>query len=161
MIEDAPLIGYRCWRVDAHGMLLPQIRLLQHGDPWAAGTASATCMRIQRGAVDDRGEPLAHEAPCWGCLCGIYALHEFPQAQVYQPNLVRGVVKAWGRVIEHERGFRAQYARVIAMEERSHRPGALERLVADRYDVPDLPADLLASYASWHGTIIDEGRRAA
>lgn len=45
------------------------------------------------------------KAPAQGCDCGIYALKDFCGV-----GLVFGQVSLWGRVIEGERGYRAQYA---------------------------------------------------
>lgn len=45
------------------------------------------------------------EAPAIGCSCGIYALKEQPDR-----SKVFGQVNLWGRVVEGELGWRAQYA---------------------------------------------------
>jgi hypothetical protein len=50
-----------------------------------------------------------HEAPQYDCQCGFYATKE-PDEQWATYSVVYGKVALWGRVIEHERGYRAQYA---------------------------------------------------
>ena len=58
-----------------------------------------------------------HDAPVAGCTCGIYAMKS-EHVQVLQGNppgfqetyIARGRVALWGRVIEHEFGYRAEFA---------------------------------------------------
>jgi hypothetical protein len=55
-----------------------------------------------------------HSAPNPNCTCGIYAAHLLADALRYgtdNPCLV--LVQGWGRVIEHETGWRAQYAKIV------------------------------------------------
>lgn len=63
--------------------------------PWADET---------RGKHDD-------PAPSMGCTCGIYAQNHDIELSL-DPRVVQivGAVSLWGRVIEHDKGFRAQYA---------------------------------------------------
>jgi hypothetical protein len=53
-----------------------------------------------------------HEAPQLGCSCGIYAFSQpyLVKEQGYYRQDLLGEVSLWGKVIEHERGYRAQYA---------------------------------------------------
>lgn len=56
---------------------------------------------------------LRHPAPTQGCTCGIYA-HKTRAAAIQHAagvaTAVVGEVAIWGRIIEHQRGYRAQYA---------------------------------------------------
>ena len=59
-----------------------------------------------------------HCVPCHGCSCGVYALkgeeqlllHPISAGNVLGPVRISGTVALWGKVIEHEHGYRAQYA---------------------------------------------------
>jgi hypothetical protein len=64
---------------------------------------------------------------------------------------------AWGRVVECERGFRAEYARPVALLDCENPFDRRERkraaVAAEHYNVPLLPRDELIAYASWHGQL--------
>jgi len=127
-----PLQGYRCWRVDREGGQ-PILRSLYHSTAWpAAGPLQASCEAathrltawvrhvLSRGAV-------GHAAPTWGCECGIYGCSrlddaaaiergsQLPRGPLGDPCQVVGVVFLWGRVIQHEHGYRAEYARPLKL----------------------------------------------
>lgn len=56
-----------------------------------------------------------HRGPSPGCWCGLYAVK--PEAhrllmEVWCLDFAVGVVSLYGRVIEHQHGWRAQYARI-------------------------------------------------
>lgn len=58
--------------------------------------------------------------PTLNCTCGIYAgslLSEVRQVSYARSHLhlAFGIVQGWGRVVEHERGWRAEYARPVAL----------------------------------------------
>ncbi|MGH8933232.1 MAG: hypothetical protein ACRDZO_22015 [Egibacteraceae bacterium] len=60
------------------------------------------------------------ECPALNCTCGIYAgtlLAEVRQVSYARSHLhlAFGIVQGWGRVVEHERGWRAEYARPVAL----------------------------------------------
>jgi hypothetical protein len=50
-----------------------------------------------------------HEAPQYDCQCGFYATKE-PDEHWATYSAAYGKVALWGRIVEHERGYRAQYA---------------------------------------------------
>jgi hypothetical protein len=111
------LFGVRWWQIrsDERG------RLRLHGcfgsSPWLAEGKStwAVCAAANRRS--------RHEAPVGPCTCGLYALH--PWAIEGSPHwrtpggeeelIAAGVIEAWGRVHVHGEGFRAQYARPVAL----------------------------------------------
>ena len=105
-----------------------------------------------------------HEAPHAACGCGYYAYYALPE----KPDLpaaetVWGAVVAWGRVVECEWGFRAQYARPVALLDC---PNPLDRgggrrvaLAAESYGIPVLDRDELTAYAAWHGEVCGEAPR--
>ena len=91
------------------------------GIPWGAGWNHAKCL------VAD------HDAPTYDCKCGQYAVPElgiiyggdvridygrgpFAAGNRYFVQMsVPGVVELRGRIIEHEHGYRAEYARPVAL----------------------------------------------
>ena len=105
------LLGWRLWRLPSpgepvsrySGPLLMSVVIRQ--SPWYPGEAKVA--------------PFPPAAGGSGANCGIYAFRTILGALSYadqalsdwvgQP-LVLGEVALWGRVVEHEHGFRAQYA---------------------------------------------------
>lgn len=70
-------------------------------------------------ALQARCRRSSHPAPSAGCSCGIYA-HRSREAALQQarrsgPGSIVGEVELWGRVVEHEHGFRAERALPIAL----------------------------------------------
>ncbi|MGI8802308.1 MAG: hypothetical protein ACR2KV_09075 [Solirubrobacteraceae bacterium] len=101
-----------------------------------------------------------HDAPARLCGCGYSAYYALPpEPDLPAPEAVWGAVVAWGRIVECERGFRAEYARPLALYER---PSPLDRgeggrrleRVAERYGLPLLGRDELVAYAGWHGELV-------
>jgi hypothetical protein len=102
-----PLYGYRGWRV--------RESTLYSFSGWRAwpddGPKLALCWRNVLPVK-------AHLAPGAGHNCGLYAWKE-PPSKVWSPRgmaAVWGVVELVGKVVVHARGFRAQYARPVAVE---------------------------------------------
>lgn len=54
-----------------------------------------------------------HDAPGVDCQCGIYALPPDLESTYTGPNYVTLLVELSGRVIEHEKGYRAGHQRVV------------------------------------------------
>src|SRR5215218_10469019 len=78
--------------------------------------------------------------PRW-CECG---LHGYTAPYHWSKSgLVHGVVLAWGRIVVHDRGLRAEYGRVLALLDQ---PCAWFDRVVDRYCVPVLSGDELPAY---------------
>jgi hypothetical protein len=108
-----PIEGWRLWRLalDVHGSPL----LLPAGsggsDPWLP--REATRARCGVPALLRRTRR-PHDAPDERCICGIYAgraLGDEPRdVPAYPTPPVAGTVSLWGRVIEHERGWRGALA---------------------------------------------------
>lgn len=103
------VVGWRCW-AEHHGVLLSPYRQTA----WPKG-------RRLESPVDSSLSPLVAR----GHGRGIYALRDqhdvlvwvamFPTLTIKWPqsrgkNLVWGTVSLWGKVVEHEGGYRAQYA---------------------------------------------------
>jgi hypothetical protein len=116
-----PILGWRLWHVRLHGGDYRLESFTRHHVSWPAGRRlGATCGA--HGAA----------APVSGHECGIYAFksrelaeellrryigvrqcygrgQEFPPPPQGRP-IALGSVSLWGRVMERERGYRAQYA---------------------------------------------------
>lgn len=98
-----------------------------------------------------------HAAPHRDCRCGYAAYYTLPEApELPARQAVWGAVVAWGRIVECERGFRAQYARPVALLDRENPfdpRGRARALAAEHYEIPLLERDELVAYAAWHGEV--------
>jgi hypothetical protein len=92
-----------------------------------------------------------HSSPDEACQCGIYAYHTpGPRSWFGEAYWCEGVVSAWGRVVVHSDGLRAQYARVeaLAVPDGLGRLGAAQvRRAAGRLGVPVVGHDELEAIA--------------
>jgi hypothetical protein len=93
----SPIVGYRVWDWDATGL-----RSL-NGEQWFPGRAlTAKCPTTD------------HESPADGCSCGVYAAKNNQHLQkisfYWADYVVHGEVYLWGKVAEHDLGYRAQFA---------------------------------------------------
>ena len=138
-------LGFRRWRVstggDLVGLGVPQV--------WEPGRQVAVCRGLE-GAGFGNCAPFRvwpdHPVPAMRSRCGIWA-HKAP----IRPCLCGdpgspthgavGVVRLWGRYVEHETGWRAQYAQVVALVD------CTGRVRAD-HPAPRYP-DLDTLYGEW------------
>jgi hypothetical protein len=102
----SPIVGYRVWTWGTLGLKS------LCGERWHPGQSLAA--RCRASAVVGRAEVVhdAHDVPQANCTCGIYAvktLHHFRSAG-YERYGIHGEVYLWGTVVEHELGWRAQFA---------------------------------------------------
>ena len=115
-----PTIAWRKWLVDTRDCLL---RSLFKDSVWIPGQRfQARCQR-DRGMLHASG-PSCGFAPNKRCVCGIYAVksrdelrrygkHRNPYERMQEiPHTltVVGHVSLWGRIIETEHGYKAEYA---------------------------------------------------
>jgi hypothetical protein len=105
----SPVVGYRVWQWDATGL-----RSL-NGEKWVAHQPlSAVCRADVCGSIagvsKSRHNPV--ELPSLSCTCGVYAARTMEHLRQcgYRKLAVHGEVFLWGTVVEHERGWRAQFA---------------------------------------------------
>ena len=113
------LIGWRVWCVVSGGGELRLGSVIQD-DVWPVGAAFVARCRAHEPPANRRllREPEGHVAPAAACTCGIYAAREPAGAWTYlrgrdEPDTVArviGRVMLWGRVVEHEDGWRAERA---------------------------------------------------
>lgn len=117
---EGPLFAYRAWKVRDSGLYSFSGRRAWPDDEPHAALCWKNFFAIGRG----------HRAPGSGCNCGLYAWRDLPQER-YTPRGLRpvwGVVELVGKVAVHALGYRAQYARPVAVE---YAPGV--DAVAERY----------------------------
>ena len=105
----SPIIGFRSWQWDRAG-----IRSL-NGKRWQPGTPLEAGCTVCDFAVGRRGPKAgqrSHSAPQLDCTCGIYANKrlEHLRRPSYERLIIHGEVLLWGMVVEHQYGWRAQYA---------------------------------------------------
>jgi MraZ protein len=115
----SPIVGYRAWWCDSDGL-----KSLNQ-EPWIPGKAlPARCRTAERGALVGRAQnaDAAHELPQTNCTCGVYAwknpehlcgldeLTKHLRSMGWRGYGICGEVYLWGTVVEHELGWRAQFA---------------------------------------------------
>jgi hypothetical protein len=75
-------------------------------------------------------------------------------------ELVRGLIAAWGQVEVHYDGFRAQYAKPVAIAiPQGKRDAAIARAVAAEYHLPTVPESELERVAGEFGSVVPEDLR--
>jgi hypothetical protein len=101
-----------------------------------------------------------HVAPVRDCSCGLY-IYKNPDFMDYggQAGAVQGAVVAWGRLIEHKEGFRAEWAQpIFIFDPKDHDPARkrLARIVAEALQLPLVPFDKekVAMVAGEYGDLI-------
>ena len=97
-----PVIAWRAWALSGHrdgsGLLLRPVA--GRSRPWKPlEVAEAACKAAR-----------FHVAPNLDCTCGLHGAHDAEILRKAKAPAVLGRVALWGRVIEHEHGYRAQYA---------------------------------------------------
>ncbi|MGA2235617.1 MAG: hypothetical protein ABSG23_09095 [Terriglobales bacterium] len=106
----SPIIGYRVWKWETTGLKS------LCGERWKPSQLLAARCRASDvvGPIAGRAEAVhdAHEPPQANCTCGVYASKSLEQllTTVYAKCGIHGEVYLWGTVVEHELGWRAQFA---------------------------------------------------
>jgi hypothetical protein len=93
------LIGFRCWRMPFGA---PSLQSATSNHAWRRGVNEAIC------------DSMDHAAPYPRCQCGLYAFHR-PTPLEATPRELAGAIAASGNIEVYRKGFRAQYARIIAL----------------------------------------------
>ena len=105
----SPIAAYRAWQWNANGL-----RSL-NGERWLPGqplTASCRADAISSIAGLSKATHDPADLPYFNCTCGVYAAKTIEHLHQcgYKKFGIHGQVYLWGRVVEHERGWRAQFA---------------------------------------------------
>jgi preprotein translocase subunit YajC len=105
----SPVVGCRVWQWDATGL-----RSL-NGEKWIAHQPlSAVCRADACGSIAGLSKATHDpaELPYFSCTCGVYAAKTIEHLRQcgYRKFGVHGEVYLWGKIVEHERGWRAQFA---------------------------------------------------
>jgi len=147
----AAVVAFRSWRLAGERLMSPFIPCR-----WQGRVMHATCFDANRGLTRGVGwldEP--HESPDEACQCGIYAYHTpGPRSWFGEAFWCEGVVSAWGRLVVHADGFRAEHARVeaLAVPDRLQRFGAMHvHRTAAKLDVPVVAHAELEDFAAGMG----------
>ena len=108
-----PIVGWRVWNLDDDPTYGPLLLPAGSGSGawWPRHAEEARCTLF---SLFRLGKGKNHEAPDPACSCGIYAarsleIFERPRP-AWPPPPVVGTVSLWGRVVEHEFGWRARFA---------------------------------------------------
>ena len=88
---------FRAWSVQYDGKT-----------PWLYSYVKLCRWPYQKELVAECDRPEKHPSPEVSCDCGIYGSKYYDPR--YYDSSVFGIVKLWGRIIEHEYGYRSQYA---------------------------------------------------
>jgi hypothetical protein len=111
------LIGWRVWCVVQTPEGLRLASVIQD-ETWPAGGVLVARCHADRDPSNTLLLGAAHEAPGESCACGVHAAREPAAVLSYlrgrnEPGTigrVLGRVLLWGRVVEHEGGWRASHA---------------------------------------------------
>jgi hypothetical protein len=154
----SPAIGFRVWRIDEQ-LTGPRLTSPNRYTTWLPDAP------VRARCIDESGAPILTKAhrkepqvapPIEGCTCGIYAYHEPVQmVSSITSHLVGGAILAWGRLTIHPEGFRAEFARPLAlcyphMFLAGSTAVQLARL-ADRYRLPVLDVSHVDVFAAEFG----------
>jgi len=96
-----PVVAWRTWQLTGRrdGANLRLRPVAGHARPWLPQRATEAMCRLGR----------MHAAPNVDCTCGLHATREPDPLRRTKSPAVLGRVALWGRVVEHELGFRGQF----------------------------------------------------
>jgi len=136
-IYHRELIGFRCWRMPFGA---PSLQAATSNHVWQRGMNEAVC------------EGMDHAAPYPRCRCGLYAFHR-PTPLEATPRELAGAIAASGDIEVYREGFRAQYARIIALARLPGMPVTITQAetVAAHYGVSLVAWDRLHLLRNPHG----------
>lgn len=111
--QTEPILAWRAWRLhrtDAGLRIVPTTPR----SAWEPGVAiHATCSgaHTREYLVYNPELVATHRSPMPGCTCGVHAIKDPARlARSGRTAAVVGRVAMWGRVIEHSKGYRAEFA---------------------------------------------------
>lgn len=97
-----PIVAWRTWALTGHrdGTDLLLRPVAGRSRPWRPMQVVEAACKHSR----------LHSSPSVRCTCGLHGTHALDILRRTRCPAVLGRVALWGRVIEHEHGYRAQYA---------------------------------------------------
>lgn len=136
------------------------------GMPWALRHCTcSTCLAARASGGFPGNEPVHGPAPDFRCSCGFY-MFKWSEDALALPYVggyrklckVLAVCECWGEIVEHDIGFRAQYARIRAIHSvrgKVHPAYEVDRArnveqMIERWEVPD---------DAWDFEVNDEGEK--
>jgi hypothetical protein len=104
------ITGYRVWTWDSTGLKSLSAKRWHPGQALAARCRASTVVGTIAGGTEAAND--THDAPEANCTCGIYATKTFDhfRGAGYERYGIHGEVNLWGKIVEHELGYRAQFA---------------------------------------------------
>jgi hypothetical protein len=97
-----PIVAWRTWGLTGHrdgsGLLLRPVA--GKSRPWRPMQITEAACKHTR----------LHSSPSLDCTCGLHGTHGLDLLRRTRCPAVLGRVALWGRVIEHDHGYRAQFA---------------------------------------------------
>src|ERR1035437_755859 len=109
--QDLPIIGYRAWVIIAE-----HLSSLSTPEIWWSKKKKFRCTE--------------HGVPGLADRCGLHALHSLEEIRALytDPDFIYGQVKGWGRIINHEYGFRAEFLEILAFLQENDKKDKLSAL---------------------------------
>lgn len=97
-----PVIAWRAWALTGRhdGRRLHLRPVAGRTRPWPPMKPAVATCKLGR----------MHVAPSLECTCGLHGAHDTDILRRTKDPAVLGTVALWGRVIEHEHGYRARFA---------------------------------------------------
>jgi hypothetical protein len=139
-IEDAGIragevIAYRCWRVHPGNRLFSTYMIEFE---WHPGHPATGVVRDGDGVYAFKELGLATKYISEMCPC-VHFINRDLTIEVIEASLAIGTVALWGEIVEHERGYRAEFAKIVGIDRvTSDDPRQLYRL-RKRYGLPKGP----------------------
>ena len=97
-LSTEPVVAWRAWRLSMRRGQ-PRLRPIRDARAWRPLLpTTATC-----------GHRRLHRAPALQCTCGLYAMKDAEPLQRAPSPAAIGTVALWGRVVEHELGYRGEF----------------------------------------------------
>jgi hypothetical protein len=131
------LTGWRKFAVRDHSRVLVSANYPQ---PWAGVDPGPAICTIDTGTMYSFGpvpvHPVNEPCPCLTCSCGYYAYKSRDDAEQHHQGRVLARVQLWGRLVEHERGYRAERIRIAELFVLRDYPEVGRAGLAARYGVP-------------------------
>jgi hypothetical protein len=124
------MTGYRIWTSRQAWSVQGELGLWsisQWENCWQPGVNSAVC-KIR-----------PHKPPDETCYCGLWSVSDWHDSVglVDRSDFILGVIQMWGKIVEHETGYRSEFASPISLARNcgSVPPSDLAK-IAQRYDIP-------------------------